>query len=1325
MKKFVKIFILIIFFSIFSYSKVFAVEIFTGVPTLPKIPEIEKPIGAANSMPNLSASTGGKKCQPTDLCFSENALYMKLLKYNYFTKEVSTIATVLLYNGGTYKTTTVVDKEASEAKLIKNRGSVINLANYLLNEAFNMTGDTKEEGDYQISYEYFGYEELSHYDTANIKTCITAENCSSGGLSTRLSNGVYVIFDPDLPIMRDGGVADYVKDTLVYRYVDTIPKIKNTFHLRDNEIKDTNIEEYYIAFEPATRVGLRRDVGEDILDDGFNKETQKTEKITYWAPAWRLNCKGGITGPRFFIGEKSDLGTVACGDDIFYSCSLHETEYETESDCVSGCKKTTYTGYGCAGNSQDIAITYQSEKKCNEECDTTCKKVTKTGTCTREGAGTFEIDERIFRGYKRETTMLTREFKGVSRIIPARETGKKSLLMALYTDYGPLTVHKVLNENNEPTGAIENFIGPTLNTSLVSAGGDSKYQLYDTRWGDSRMTAANASTYAIGVSYWWLPSIMSCQREDVCGGKKGDDLLKCAENYCDNSIGYDSRANSNGLKQTCIKVDCGYDPTPNFCTNNTKRPYGNVQVADTNEAINANNVCSIVEIGKIPGVNSINNKRTITECVRNSTDVLILDQMDFLNVSCKETSSFKYQDLSTKKIIAGEGLDYFSKLKGEKECTVYLDVELWKYAYAIIHSKDSVILNFGPDGIRGTSDDVVKNTRNLMEELLDYFNRGPRNGKNAPIGIDLLGNGVSTTWNQLDYSLDKVNVKTRVTEIINNKKEHSSEYTLVRGNTLIDGTPTTTSTATGITVGYGRYVEKKMYVNEYINRSVVDVNYVFDKYCVTSDGRASIYVANAQGDCNDGNPGRNVYYTSLNATRDRDFIDAFKPIGEGHSINKTVAEIKKSVIGNDIYLKDDEFCPYHIDGGSLSCTVKLTPKPGTIMLGNNVFDGGVTATLNIKNNLVEGETITSYGICPYAHHEENGLRTIDIDKQDSYVATEKTYITGVVTTSSGVIKTCQEEVIIISENPTCSASCSIENTAVENSYEIVDIYNNAQSVYTWTSLDETPIKVSRNVDRDINFNGKYIVTAYEAEQKYYLFGEVTGIAASKTCTNICRKEISDKDSPNCEKLYKPAEFAKIKKYCDGFWSSDINGYESSSDCLEKCSSRENGGMCEESSDLPKVTSECKIDFANWGFDSASSCINRCYKPIGIEDSRFIYRPILNKDPFPNSSVSEVPGKRIIGANWIGREHYITDDDDDFTSATGAHANTNVEFVIDLTPSDIRRIREDIKKYNDSAKGNDSYLDYVYRKGVDEKGKYQSKFIHETFNDLFKVTNGER
>jgi len=160
-------------------------------------------------------------------------------------------------------------------------------------------------------------------------------------------------------------------------------------------------------------------------------------------------------------------------------------------------------------------------------------------------------------------------------------------------------------------------------------------------------------------------------------------------------------------------------------------------------------------------------------------------------------------------------------------------------------------------------------------------------------------------------------------------------------------------------------------------------------------------------------------------------------------------------------------------------------------------------------------------------------------------------------------------------------------------------------------------------------------------------------------------------------------------------------------------------------DLQKVTDFCTQNASLLGYSTKSTCINACYDPPVLRKKGTIFRPINNYNPFPNSYDSEAPysqGSRLVGKNWVGYTAYIKQDDEDKSSVTGANANKIPEYVIDLTPEDMRRIREDtdgLKRSNTYA-----YTELIYPKeyGKDYVGKYESKFIQRDYRNIFKTIN---
>ena len=146
------------------------------------------------------------------------------------------------------------------------------------------------------------------------------------------------------------------------------------------------------------------------------------------------------------------------------------------------------------------------------------------------------------------------------------------------------------------------------------------------------------------------------------------------------------------------------------------------------------------------------------------------------------------------------------------------------------------------------------------------------------------------------------------------------------------------------------------------------------------------------------------------------------------------------------------------------------------------------------------------------------------------------------------------------------------------------------------------------------------------------------------------------------------------------------------------------------------------------------CLNKCYKEENDDGKGdYLFRSINVLDPFPNSIESRgifEKGDRIVGSNWKFLSGYITDDSDDKTSVTGAFANTRVEYVIDMSSEDIRKLRSDTS--DEKTIGNNS----KNKRGVYAKlnrvvgnnnviEEYRSQFIHNSdFTDLFQTGHGD-
>lgn len=172
----------------------------------------------------------------------------------------------------------------------------------------------------------------------------------------------------------------------------------------------------------------------------------------------------------------------------------------------------------------------------------------------------------------------------------------------------------------------------------------------------SKSEIINNNAYAkndfpYGVLVFWLGEKGKLGCSATCSGKSGDDLLKCAENYCSSN----SSIKTTEEKEKCILNECKYTYTKLSCGISTKSNGGNTECAATTSSNKKS--CEIV---------STPNYSYKVECTTNST------------VTFPETLP------ST--VLAGQGFEYRVRLYGNKTCTATFDSALWKFNYASSYS---------------------------------------------------------------------------------------------------------------------------------------------------------------------------------------------------------------------------------------------------------------------------------------------------------------------------------------------------------------------------------------------------------------------------------------------------------------------------------------------------------------------------------------------------------------------------------------------------------------------------------------------------------------
>ncbi len=268
----------------------------------------------------------------------------------------------------------------------------------------------------------------------------------------------------------------------------------------------------------------------------------------------------------------------------------------------------------------------------------------------------------------------------------------------------------------------------------------------------------------------------------------------------------------------------------------------------------------------------------------------------------------------------------------------------------------------------------------------------------------------------------------------------------------------------------------------------------------------------------------------------------------------------------------------------------------------------------------------------------------------------------------------------------------------------------------WT-VTENNNEVTVSLKQIKNTNAKYYIRTSTSntwmETRTRTFNktnklEIEGKIVSGSDTYTCYYS-ANLSGQTCTELYEPAQYDKIRNYCDTSWQNDTANYSSANDCFTGCTGTNKCKILHACTEVEKIRNYCKTNFADDGYENVGSCINDCSCGGGLD---YYYRTISVDDPFP---------KRDAHYNWLGYEEYITNDKDDLTSSY----TDSPEYEIVLDKNRIDAIKSDTKRYN-SKTGNDAYGDYIRYDKEDEETSdfnepYKSKFIHfdDTENGGFK------
>ena len=956
-------------------------------------------------------------------------------------------------------------------------------------------------------------------------------------------------------------------------------------------------------------------------------------------------------------------------------------------------------------------------------------------------------------GKKIRYEMLGSYMEGPSYIKSSATTGE-----FLERAYDPCSINyheKTGNSNIDESGY---YIGPDKDNALVGVSNKNPHQL-----------SGSCSTLSgtIGMQHIWLeyseehpidpnptsPSPDGCKIACEATNKnaeyfKSDEYLKCAENYCDYYVNKDlDNINSRNNKRDCILQKCGYvygeippgggeedRQSVNSCAN-SKSPYSSV-TRDLTSTCNKDN-SSGKSVSNLTGV-------TVEDCVGDlvkdfhrdtngrvveTAEITRFDVRTYINKVCKEEVNFEFKDLQSEELpVAGTGFTYPIVEYGNRKCTYYFNLEQWKFDYASVPSRQPLkrkrLLYILEQFNQATIDENQRTKNNYDPEFIaqyddDVSTFGQLNHKvegfdfaNSSVGVNieekLIDNSIATPTSQ-------VIVKTEAKDGM----KTSPTLSAVKTNDVVKIIENfTINTATA---------------KQFETNAPGTVKYGLQKVCVSTDGNATVSVAPGNGICGTNEKGtiygENKHYTSFKIK-----LDNQNPV----KTNVTVKSSKDQVT----YYSDKETCTYSISSKTNDdkfCRLTMQVTEGTKISATEAFADQVTV-----NMIYEVPTSpTSVSIVDKIKNNGSRPETRTDGETATVVRTNNRHdevheLTGEVTYKDfdGVTQTvpCPLTITLRKKGGTCGLDCVIEKVD-DNNYAIKstgstnptywNYYINTKAKYSLDYTFPTKIVPTRYVN---NKPVSDVALSSSLEDGDILIGFIR--TDNENCNALCPYPASTSTKPDCTKMFDPAERDDIYNYCtdDEKRSLDINDYVDDNDCIRHC-----GHMCQnDKCDKNKAISHCEND--NWkkyGFLSETSCMHECYRDCSIpQGDTYLFRTVDITNPFPDSQESEYPyekGKRIVGANWNQYSGYITYDEEDTTTITGPNANSQVEYIIDLTPEDIRKIRQDTESsdLNNLKRKRAVYakLDRV-KTGSGTIKEYKSNFLHKSqFVSLFKSSHG--
>ena len=939
--------------------------------------------------------------------------------------------------------------------------------------------------------------------------------------------------------------------------------------------------------------------------------------------------------------------------------------------------------------------------------------------------------------------LYTNTYTYSSSIRRGRDTKVLKMYQALYEGISTGTANEVYQSDGvtpkideDGNQVYEYYVGPNAKTAIAGLASSNKYQLWTKDVSKITVSAGQSNKYTLGFAFFWVRHVNSCPI--VCENKTGNELLRCAENFCDNFIGYQDGWPVTAQKKDCMINKCHVDVKANNCSNlpNTQeaQEYASELAKVTNTSDITNIRCDKTTCQPYLEQDASSAPRNAT-CYSDPENTPV-DQKTFVNVACVEYSDIDFENLAYKKIIPGTGVNYDVRIMGSKKCYVWFDMPSWQFAYSTYHSQEKICVQEDKAG-NCTKESTP---RALLIKALGKYNAAKEKGYVGEISpsisslIDAADAETNIQWESTDYSLVDSKGQTRsavtadVTETLGNNTIKNVEVELIEESRNKSGTQSETKDVFSAKL-YNRLSTVGTYTsNTYVTDSGVGLEYKMPKYCVSTDGNATVTRADEDGNCKqltvDGRtetvPGKNLYFTSFEALNQAGY--GFEIVGTAvimPSGNDASYDPEKSNAGN-IVCEIEDCVPVDPE-----CSIGISGIGGTVVNSGVYFgmDGVKAEITNVKMNLGgtgdQADEIISYGILidptedqlkEYAGKEE--AKTLKPSK--SGVETHHVYC--VVKSKKGKIAVNEVPVTFANCSDTVCKITQTSKTKTEAKYKLtVNIAHRKASIRAdYGETDTFTIKAYKHM---VN-SGTYEFT-YKNQQILSLVAIVESGGSGNACCVYNDSNPPINDPYNCEEWNKNQnhQYKEVEKYCKEHLSEEVHRHKSTDDCVNSCMKCPIIERCDLTS-LNTVKSYCDQIYGN-DTNGSRQCQNRC--KCDNNGDEYLYRSINNYNPFPNSYDSESPfeqGKREVGANWFGFTDYIKHDDDDTTSVTGVNSNQKPEYVIDLGPGAIEKIRKDTKAKKENDK-KESYTEFTNSTNLDKNysGEYISSFIHDSNMEL--------